>query len=74
MGLEFKEKPMKRFPILPVGLLVAIALPVFSSGQAHANGCFMVDPSGRKIEMDFCGVNSTDALVAIAESVGIPCN
>ena len=60
MGLEFKEKPMKRFPVLPVGLLFAIALPVLPFQQAHANGCFMVDPSGRKIEMDFCGVNNTN--------------
>jgi hypothetical protein len=63
LGLEFNEKPMKRFSILPACLLVAIALPVFPSGQAHANGCFMVDPSGRKIEMDFCGVNSSDVPV-----------
>ena len=60
MGLEFNEKPMKRVPILPVGLLFAIALPVLPSGQSWANGCFMVDPSGKKIEMDFCGVNNTN--------------
>lgn len=60
MGLEFNEKPMKRFPILPACLLFAIAIPVLPSGQAHANGCFIIDPSGRKIEMDFCGVNNAN--------------
>lgn len=63
MGLEFKKKPMKRFPILPTCLLFAIAIPVLPSGQAHANGCFIIDPSGRKIEMDFCGVNNTNVPV-----------
>jgi hypothetical protein len=63
MGLEFNENLMKRVPILPACLLFAIAFPVFPFQQAQANGCFMVDPSGRKIEMGFCGVNNTNVQI-----------
>lgn len=44
---------MKLFP-----LTVCLFLASSVNQMAKASGCFMIDPSGRKIEMDFCGVNS----------------
>lgn len=45
---------MKLFP-----LTVCLFLASSVDRIAQASGCFMIDPSGRKIEMDFCGVNSS---------------
>jgi hypothetical protein len=45
---------MKLFP-----LTVCLFLASSVNQIAQASGCFLVDPSGRKIEMDFCGINNT---------------
>lgn len=44
---------MKIFP------LIIASVSLFSLAPAYASGCYMVTPTGQKIEMDFCGVNNS---------------
>ncbi|OKH17816.1 hypothetical protein NIES593_22780 [Hydrococcus rivularis NIES-593] len=45
-----------KFPVKLCLLLASFSM--IGINNAQASGCYMVDASGRKIEMDFCGVSS----------------
>lgn len=54
-----------KFPVKLCLLLASFS--IIGINNAQASGCYMVDASGRKIEMDFCGVSS-DLPTALAPS------